>query len=82
MRTQPKYFKVFVNLKHKDTFMVVSIFAQYADSRRSAPPMTTSSDLLVQLQFDNNRTTKVFAPRKGTASIEGNVKNVGDRAVS
>ena len=33
------------------------------------PPITTSSDLHVQPQFDNNSTTKVYAPRGGTASI-------------
>ena len=46
------------------------------------PPTTTSSELHVQPQFDNNSTTKVYAPRGGTASVECHVKNLGDRAVS
>ena len=46
------------------------------------PPTTTTGDLQIQPQFYNNSTTKVFAPKGGTASIECHVKNLGDRAVS
>ena len=46
------------------------------------PPATTSSALHVQPQFDNNSTTKVYAPKEGTAYIECHVKNLGNRAVS
>ena len=46
------------------------------------PRTTTSSALHVQPIFYNNSTTKVYAPRGGTASIECHVKNLGDRAVS
>ena len=46
------------------------------------PSTTAPSEFQVQPHFDNNSTTKVFAPRGGTASIECHVKNLGDRAVS
>ena len=46
------------------------------------PPTTASSALHDHPQFDNNSTTKVYAPKGGTASIECHVKNLGDRAVS
>jgi len=48
----------------------------------SFTPHTTSTSDLAQPQFYNNSTTKIFAPRGGTASIECHVKNLGDRAVS
>ena len=46
------------------------------------PPTSISVGVQPEPEFYNNSTARVFAPRGGTASIECQVKNLGDRAVS
>ena len=46
------------------------------------PGPSLVSDEGVSPQFYNNNTAMVYAPSGGTAAIECQVKNLGDRAVS